>query len=72
MSRLPIPSSGLATAASSSRLSRAAIASMLARSNRSVAYSMTPVSPAGVPSDARSSPSARDRSNLALVVATGW
>ena len=37
MSRLPIERSGPATAASSSRTSRAANASMLPRSNRSVA-----------------------------------
>ena len=60
-----------ATAASSSRTSRAASASTLARSNRSVAYSITPQIPAGAPSAARSSPRLTDRSNLALAVATG-
>ena len=68
---VPIARSGAASAASRSRTSRPAIASTLARSNRSVAYSRTPDIPAGDPSDARCSPRLTDRSNLAVVAATG-
>ena len=65
ISRLPIARSGSAITASSSRMSRPASASMLARSNRSVAYSSTPWMPAGEPSEARCSPRLTDKSNLA-------
>ena len=48
-----------------------AIASALARSNRSVAYSRLPAIPAGEPSAPRCSARLSDRSNLALALATG-
>ena len=70
-SRVPIGWSGSATAAASSRIRRAAIASTLARSNRSVAYSRLPAIPAGAPSAPRCSASFTDKSNLALAEATG-
>src|ERR1700730_16342408 len=71
MSRLPIARSGCATVASSRRTNRPAIASTVSRSNRSVAYSITPDIPAGVPSAPRSSLTLTARSNLAVAVATG-
>ena len=71
MSSAPIARSGSATAASSNRTKRPAIASTLARSNRSVAYSRLPVIPAGEPSAPRCSARLSERSNLALALATG-
>ena len=56
---------------SSSRSSRSPSVSTLAASNRSLAYSSTPLIPAGVPSAARRSPRPTDRSNLALAIVIG-
>src|SRR6266481_1675689 len=67
----PIATSGVATAACKSRTYRPASASTLARSKTSLAYSITPPSPAGVPSAWRCSPRLTDRSNLALALETG-
>ena len=68
MSRPPIGRSGCATAASSSRTSRSASASTLARSNRSVAYSSAPSIPAGDAVRAALLAKLSDKSNLALAV----
>src|SRR5262245_31285854 len=71
ISSRPIETSGAATAASSSRTSRPASASTLPRSNRSLAYSITPLSPPALPSAVRSSAKLTDKSNFALAPATG-
>src|SRR5215468_3631414 len=71
ISSRPIATSGAATAASSRRTSRPARTSTLARSNRSLAYSITPLSPPGPPSALRSSAKLTDKSNFALAPATG-
>src|SRR5262249_400160 len=48
-----------------------ASASPLPRSNRSLAYSITPLSPPALPSAVRSSAKLTDKSNFALAPATG-
>ncbi len=62
---------GAAAAWPSSRVSRAASASMVAWSNRSAAYSKVALIPAGAPRASRSWANARVKSNLAAPAGTG-
>src|SRR5215510_6944040 len=71
ISSRPIATSGAATAASSRRTSRPARTSTLPRSNRSLAYSITPLIPPALPSAVRRSARLTDKSNFALASATG-
>src|SRR5262249_61823964 len=68
--RPPTDRPGSAPPPANRRTSRSPRTSTLDRSNRSLAYSITPVSPPAHPSDPRCSPTLTNRSNFALPVET--